>query len=146
MAEKMPQTYENHVRFVPLYHFVAGPIFLLNFLWSLYRMITGFSVDSVIGVAVAVALIVLFFFARVFALGAQDRVIRLEERLRMQAVLPDDLKPRINDYTTDQLLALRFASDAELPELARKILDENVGDRKSIKELVKAWRPDYQRV
>ena len=146
MADKMPQTYKSHTRFVPLYHYVTGPIFLLNFLWSFYRMVTGFSVDSVLGAVVALALIFLFFFARVFALGAQDRVIRLEEQLRMQALLPDDLKSRINDYTTDQLIALRFASDAELPDLARKILDENVGDRKSIKELVETWRPDYQRV
>ena len=146
MADKMPQTYENHTRFVPLYHYVTGPVFLLNFLWSVYRLVTGFSVDTIVGVGVALALIFLFFFARAFALSAQDRVISLEERLRMQTLLPDDLKSRINDYTADQLVALRFASDAELPDLARKVLDENVGDRKSIKELVKAWRPDYQRV
>ena len=97
MAEKMPQTFENHTRFVPLYHFVAGPIFLINLLWAVYRLITAFSLESVIGTAIALALVFLFFFVRVFALGAQDRVIRLEERLRMQGVLADDLKPRINE-------------------------------------------------
>ena len=64
----------------------------------------------------------------------------------MQALLPDDLKPRIYDFTTDQLIALRFASDAELPDLARKVLDKNLVDQKPIKEAIKSWRPDYQRV
>ena len=118
MAEKMPQTFENHTRFVPLYHFVAGPIFLINLLWAVYRLIAAFSLESVIGTAIALALVFLFFFVRVFALGAQDRVIRLEERLRMQGVLADDLKPRINEFTIDQICALRFAADDEFSDLA----------------------------
>ena len=92
------------------------------------------------------ALILLGFFARVFALGAQDRVIRLEERLRMHGLLPDDLKPRINDFTMDQLAALRFASDDELPALARQVIDDSIGDRKTIKQMVVSWRADYQRL
>ena len=131
---------------MPLFHFVALPILLLNVIWSLVRAATDFSADTAIGIVVAFALLIVAFFARVFALGAQDRVIRLEERLRMQHLLPDDLKPRINDFTTNQMIALRFASDAELPDLARKVLDENIGERKAVKQLIKTWRADYQRL
>ena len=146
MAEQTLQTFKSHTKNVPLFHFVALPILLLNVIWSLVRAATDFSADTAIGIVVAFALLVVAFFARVFALGAQDRVIRLEERLRMQHLLPDDLKPRINDFTTNQMIALRFASDAELPDLARKVLDENIGERKAIKQLIKTWRADYQRL
>ena len=94
----------------------------------------------------AVGLMLLFFFARTFALGVQDRVIRLEERLRLDRILPDDLSPSINDYTTNQLVALRFASDDELPDLSRKILDEGISDRKTIKKMIINWRADHQRI
>ena len=146
MAEPMPQTFANHTRWVPLYHFVIAPIFILNLVWSLYLLVTGFSAHTVIGALFAFALLLTFFFARVFALSAQDRVIRLEERLRMRELLPQNLQPRINDFTTGQLVALRFASDAELPALARKVLDENITSLKAIKEQIQTWRPDYQRV
>jgi hypothetical protein len=82
----------------------------------------------------------------VFALGAQDRVIRLEEHLRMQAALPDDLQSRVHDFTIDQICALRFASDDELPGLARKVLEENIPDRKTIKQMIQSWKADYQRL
>ena len=146
MAETMPQTFENHAKTVPLYHFVALPILLINLLWALYRAATGFSFDAALGAAVALALVVVAFYARVFALGAQDRTIRLEERLRMDQLLPDDLKPRVNDLTIDQVIALRFASDAELPDLARRVLDEGIGERKVVKQTIKTWRPDHQRL
>ena len=140
------QTYDNHTRWVPMYHFVLGPIFIVNFFLAAYRLITGLTLTNVFGVLLAVALLGAFLFLRVFALKAQDRVIRLEERMRMQLLLPDDLKGRINDFSTNQLIALRFASDGELPELARKVLDENIVDQKPIKQAIKSWRPDYQRV
>ena len=146
MSKPIPQTYQNHVRWVPMFHFVVAPIFLLNFIWALYRMATGFSAESAITVLVALGLIFPFFFSRVFALAAQDRVIRLEERLRMATLLPDDLKPRINDFSSGQLVALRFASDAELADLARKVIEENIEHQKQIKECIKTWKPDYQRV
>jgi len=146
MSKPIPQTYQNHVRWVPMFHFVVAPIFLLNFIWALYRMATGFSAESAITVLVALGLIFIFFFSRVFALAAQDRVIRLEERLRMATLLPDDLKPRINDFSSGQLVALRFASDAELADLARKVIEENIEHQKQIKECIKTWKPDYQRV
>ena len=86
-----------------------------------------------------------FIAARVMALKVQDRVIRLEERLRYERLLPADLKPRIGEFAVEQVVSLRFASDAELPALARKVLDEKMMERKAIKQLVKAWRPDYLR-
>jgi hypothetical protein len=91
-------------------------------------------------------LVVLAFLARLFSLGVQDRVIRMEERLRFRQVLPEDLKTRINEFTINQLVSLRFASDAELPELARRVLDERLNSRKAIKQMIQNWRADYQRI
>jgi len=79
------------------------------------------------------------------ALKVQDRVIRLEERLRFERALPAELHPRIGEFTIDQLVALRFASNAELPELARRVLEEKLVNRKEIKKLIKTWRPDFVR-
>ena len=90
----------------------------------------------------AFAFIVTALFARVFALTAQDRVIRLEERLRMREILPAELKPRINEFTREQIIGLRFASDAELPELAATVLRDKIEKREPIKKMVKNWRPD----
>ena len=145
MAEQ-EQTFANHARFVPPYHYVAAPIFLLNFGWAVYGLFDGLSFAAILNVLVAIALIILFFAARVFALKAQDRVIRLEMRLRMREVLPAELQARINDFTPTQLIALRFASDAELPELARKVLDENITKGTPIKQLITDWQGDYLRV
>ena len=146
MAEQTPQTYANHTRYVPLYHYVGWPIFLLNLLWAVYRLVADFSAETCVGALLAFGLLVTLLYARTFAVMAQDRVIRLEERLRMREVLPDDLQARINDFTTAQLIALRFASDAELPELARQALTEEITSRKVIKQRIQTWRPDYQRV
>jgi cell division protein FtsL len=104
-----------------------------------------FSYTGMMGVLLALALIVGFLSARTFALVVQNRVIRLEERLRYQRLLPSDLQSRIDEFTVSQLVSLRFASDAELPALARKVLDDNMDDRKAIKLLVKNWKPDYLR-
>ena len=145
MADK-PQSYENHAKLVPMFHFVALPILMINFLIAAYEMVTTFSFGSVRFALVSLALVIGVLLARVFALGAQDRVIRLEERIRMQRLLPDDLQARINDFTTEQLIGLRFASDEELPELARKVLDEGTAERKPIKQMIKTWRPDLQRL
>lgn len=143
MAE---QSYKNHVQWTPLFHFVAMPILTFYFIWMCVRMWkTHFSVESVEYVIVAVGLLAGLFASRLAALKVQDRVIRLEERLRMARVLPDDLKPRIEEFRTGQLVALRFASDAELPALARKVLDEKIVVGKQIKLLVKNWRGDYLR-
>jgi hypothetical protein len=140
------QNLANHAKFVPAFHFFAMPIFVVNFGWSLYRLRTlGFSFAGVFGVLLAAALVVLVFLARLFALAVQDRVIRLEERLRYERVLPAELQARAGELTVGQIIALRFASDAELPALTRKVLDEKMMERKAIKQLVKNWKPDYLR-
>jgi hypothetical protein len=144
MANEKPQTFENHTRKVPV--FVIGNLVLMvNLGGRLYDLRHGISFGSVMDVLVGAALIVLFVFARTSAVTVQDRVVRLEMRLRLAGVLPADLCPRIPEFTVDQLVSLRFASDAELPALARKVLDEKLNDRKSIKRSVKDWQADYLR-
>ena len=145
MAQTTPQTYANHTRIVPAYHMGAFPILVINLLWSGYKVVRSFSGDSVVALLVAVALLLIFFHARIFVLKVQDRVIRLEMTLKLEKLLPADLRPRIKDFTVGQLIALRFASDEELPDLARKVLAENVSTRKAIKQMIKKWNPDYLR-
>src|SRR6267378_1889622 len=140
------QNFENHGKVIPLFHFFAVPVFLINFLWSLFRLKQlGISFEGIFGVILAAALVVLVFCARLFALAVQDRVIRLEERLRYEQVLPADLRARCGELAIGQIVSLRFASDAELPVLARKVLDEKLTERKAIKQLIKSWKPDYRR-
>jgi hypothetical protein len=140
------QNYSNHHRFFPPFHFFAAPILLANLIWSFFRLKpSGYSAYSIFSIFVAAALVVTLTVARLMALKVQDRVIRLEERLRYQRLLPADLQARADEFTVNQLVSLRFASDAELPALARKVLDEKLNDRKTIKQLIKVWRPDYLR-
>ncbi|GAC1632719.1 MAG: hypothetical protein NVS9B14_06310 [Candidatus Acidiferrum sp.] len=140
------QNYRNHVKWTPLFHFVSLPILVFYFVWMCVRMWkTHFSIESVEYVIVAVGLLAGLFSSRLAALKVQDRVIRLEERQRMARLLPEDLRPRIEEFRTGQLVALRFASDSELPALARKVLDEKITEGKQIKLLVKNWRGDYLR-
>ena len=82
---------------------------------------------------------------RVMSLSVQDRVIRMEMQLRLERMLPADLRPRIGEFNVEQLVGLRFAGDEELPALARQVLEEKLTNRKAIKQRVKNWRPDYQR-
>lgn len=140
-----PQSFENHARVIPAYHMVTFGILAANVVWSLYRLATEFSADRVFAFLVAVALVLMAFYARTFALTVQDRVIRLEMRLRLREVLPPAMRPRIDELTVPQLVSLRFASDPELPDLCAKVLDEKIQDRKAIKRLVKNWQGDYLR-
>lgn len=144
MANRKPQNFENHTRHVPV--FVVGQLVLLvNLSGRLYDLRHGISFGSVMDVLVAAVLIPLFVIARHSVVIVQDRVIRLEMRLRLTNALPPDLQPRIPEFTVDQLVSLRFAGDAELPALARKVLDEKMNDRKAIKQLIKNWQADYLR-
>ncbi len=139
------QNFENHARFFPPFHFFVAPVLLINVGWSIYQVIHAFSAGAAIALLVALALVVLALGSRVMALTVQDRVIRLEMKLRLQHVLPADLHARIPEFTVSQLVALRFASDAELPELARKVLQGKISDRKAIKKMVRDWQADFLR-
>lgn len=140
------QNFQNHVRFVPLYHFFALPMLVINFVWSVYRWIAaGFSVGGLEWVLTSAALFFGVVYPRLFALNVQDRVIRLEERLRYERVLPEELRWRADELTVDQFVSLRFASDEELEKLMGKVLDGKLTERKAIKRLIKNWRPDSLR-
>lgn len=141
----MSQNFNNHARMVPGFHYVALPILVLNLGGAIYRLIRGFSTDNAFEVALAVALVLVAFYARMFAMAVQDRVIRLEMALRLEKLLPADLRTRIGDLTVNQFVSLRFASDAELPALTRRVLDEKLNDRKTIKQLIKDWKADELR-
>ena len=145
MPQPTPQNFENHVRYLPAFHFVAFPLFFVNFCYAAYQAVVHVSAATVMGLVLAVALVLLFLLSRMMVVTVQDRVIRLEERLRMRALLPADLQPHIDQFTVKQMVALRFASDAELPALARKVLDGQIEDQKAIKKMVTEWRADYQR-
>jgi hypothetical protein len=145
MADTVPQSYANHRRFVPLYHFVVFGILTINQIWALVRLVRTPSWETGFGVLLAFALLAVFFFARTFALRVQDRLIRLEMRLRLAQVLPNDLKARILDLSPDQLIGLRFASDAEMADLVRDVLTNDIKDREAIKKKIKDWQGDYLR-
>jgi len=145
MANAKVQTFENHARIIPAYHQLTFGLIVVNLVYRIYVTAVAFSMDAVMSLFVAVALVMLFFFARLFALRVQDRVIRLEMRMRLAQLLPADLRGRINEFTVNQLCSLRFASDAELAELARKVLDEKLDDRKSIKKMIRNWEADWLR-
>jgi len=144
MAES-GQTYKTHVRFFPPFHFFVAPVLLINVFvtgWLLYRAPSGLGVWQLI---VAVALLMMGFVARVMVLAVQDRVIRLEMRLRMRDVLPADLQARIPEITREQCVGLRFASDAELAVLVRKVLAGELKTTTDIKRQVSQWQGDYLR-
>jgi hypothetical protein len=145
MSDTRIQSFENHPKTVPAFHFVVLPIFLINLIWSIYRLAHAFSPGAVLSLLLAVAFILLALTARMFAMTVQDRLIRLEMRLRLQQLLPQELRGRIPEFTVGQLVALRFASDEELPELARKVLDEKLTNRKAIKKMIRNWQPDLLR-
>jgi hypothetical protein len=140
------QNFASHRKFVPGYHYVAMIILMINFIYSAYVVATAFSVDSVIGLLLAVALVMLGFYARVFALGAQDRVIRLEERLRLRELLPPEERGTVERLSTKQLVGLRFASDGEVAALVAAVVTEGIEDADEIKKRVTNWRADHQRL
>jgi low affinity Fe/Cu permease len=145
MADKPAQNYANHRRFVPLYHFVLFAVLVVNLLWTVVQAVRGFSFATVWGVVMALALLAIYFYMRVFALTVQDRVIRLEMRLRLKQILPEDLRERIGELTPSQLIGLRFASDAEMAELVREVLTNNIQEREVIKRKVRDWQADHLR-
>ena len=145
MPNDTAQSFKNHTRLVPGFHLVALPLVAVNLVWSIASLVRHPGAAAVRELIVAVALTLVALFARVFAVTIQDRVIRLEMQLRIREICPADLAARVREFTPSQLVALRFASDAELPALARKVLDDKIGDRKAIKMMIKDWQADNLR-
>jgi hypothetical protein len=145
MAEKKPQTYANHTRWDPLFHFFALPVFLLLALAGVVHFIWRPGLHSGLMFVVAVALAIVVAKTRLYALRVQDRVIRLEEQLRLVSLLPEPLRSRIPELTPGQLVGLRFAADAEVPKLVQRALSEKLSQA-DIKKSIQNWRPDYLRV
>jgi hypothetical protein len=143
-----PQNFKNHTRFDPVWHFFIAPMFLINLIFSIYATIHHWPDHHVLFLWWAIMSLVVFFEvgkARAHSIVAQDRIIRLEERLRFAALLPADELARTQALTVKQIIALRFASDAELPALVKRTLNENL-EPKQIKAAIENWRPDYLRV
>jgi hypothetical protein len=140
-----PQSFSNHARFDPPFHFFLAPLSLIFVIYTIYRLIRVPDLLHVAHLIGALFLLVATFKIRLYALKVQDRLIRLEERVRLKELSPANLQPRIAELTEDQLIGLRFASDGEVAELAKQALDQKL-DRKQIKQAIKTWRPDFFRV
>ena len=145
MAERSPQTLANHVRIDPPFHYFVLPVFAISWIVSVIFLVRHPGFLHFWIVIFNTALIVAVIKSRLYALNVQDRVIRLEERLRLATLLPESLRPRIAQLSEDQLIGLRFASDEEVPGLVERTLSANLR-RAEIKKSIKNWRPDYWRV
>lgn len=144
MADR-EQSYKTHTRFFPPFHFFVIPVLLINVLNEIRHVIQDPTRHTLWVLIVAIALLMTALLSRVMALTVQDRVIRLEERLRMRQMLPSDLQQQIDALTPRQLVALRFASDAELADLVREVAAGKLATPKAIKLRVRTWRPDWLR-
>ena len=152
MAETKPQTFATHTRWDPAYHFFVLPVFLLGLLMSLIHFFAHIThgdlrdhIHAFLLILLASAFVILALRMRTYSLKLQDRLIRLEEKLRLTQLLPEPLRSRIPELTESQLCGLRFASDAELAKLAERALNEKLS-RADIKKAIQNWRPDYWRV
>ena len=145
MADQNQQTFANHTRLDPTFHPILPPIFAINFILAVVHLVREPSLGAAWQAVFAAALLLAIFKMRLYSLKVQDRIIRLEERLRLSGLLQEPLRSRIPELTEKQLIALRFASDAELPALVEKTLANNL-PQKEIKLAVKMWRPDFFRV
>lgn len=142
MAEKKPQTLANHARFDPPFHFFMAPVFVFATIAATIHFLWRPSAHSAAFFVLAVAALVAIFKIRLYALRVQDRVIRLEERLRLATLLPEPARSRISELSEGQLVALRFASDGEVAQLAERAMNEKLS-RAEIKKAIQVWRPDY---
>ena len=140
-----PQSLANHVKFDPPFHFFVLPVLLVNIFVVAYFYFRSPGLGGAWIVLVSAALLVFAGRTRSFVTHLQDRIIRLEERLRLSNMLQDPLRSRVNELTDSQLIGLRFASDAELPALVQRVLDEKLS-RRDIKKAIVNWRPDHARV
>jgi hypothetical protein len=145
VSQPKPQNYANHSRFDPLFHFVLAPFLLFNWIATLVFLVRHPGPFHAWMMLVALALFLMLGVSRSYALKVQDRVIRLEERLRLNTLLQEPLRARIGELSESQLIGLRFASDAEIPALVARTLGEKL-TQKQIKQAIQNWRADHFRV
>ncbi|MDP9204423.1 MAG: DUF6526 family protein [Gemmatimonadota bacterium] len=145
MAEQV-QTFATHRRWIPMWHFFALPVLLINVFVVGYQFVRSPQLVTGWAVLVALALALGIFVSRTMPLRAQDRIIRLEERTRLERVLPSDLRGRIGELTAAQLVAIRFASDEDVPDLTRRTLNGELKSTGDIKRAIRNWRADTLRV
>jgi len=139
------QSYKSHAKFVPAFHFFAVPILIANVISTGYQLRGNFDVPHMLATLTALALLTVAFLARMFALKVQDRLIRLEMRLRLRELLSPSLHGQINTLTPKQMVGLRFASDAELPSLVSQVLKDNITKPDAIKKMITDWQADDHR-
>lgn len=145
MAERAPQNFANHTRWDPAVHFFIVPVLLITTIAAIVHFAQRPGIHTAWFVILSIALLIMAFVMRIYSLRVQDRVIRLEERLRLATLLPESLRWRIGELREGQLVALRFASDEELPALVEEALAKKLSGME-IKKAIKNWRPDYWRV
>lgn len=148
MTEPKQQSLKNHASFDPAYHYFASAVLLGNLVVGVIFVVLSLHTQLLLSIWIlllTIAIFLMFVRLRTYPLKIQDRVIRLEERLRLDALLPESLRKRIPELTEDQLIALRFASDEEIPKLVEQALDKQL-NRKQIKERIEKWRPDHFRI
>ena len=141
-----PQNFANHTRWHPTFHFFVLPVMLINFFWAVVMFVKAPSWNAGWWIVVSLALALLTTFVRTYSLKVQDRLIRLEEKLRYQQVLSTPLKQQTSNLTVGQTVALRFAADEELEELVNSVLSGKFVKTKDIKRAIKQWRADNFRV
>ena len=146
MSSDEKQSYQNHRRLHPVYHLFVAPLFGINVIVAIVVAVRYFSWIAVWNAVMALALFFLAVIVRFYATKNQDRIIRTEETVRLYRVLPPELRARIAELRTGQMIAMRFCADDELPELVRAVLSGEVRGRENIKRRIKRWRPDTQRV
>ena len=140
------QSYASHRRYLPAHHFIAQPIVIAWFFYQVGRFLDLRTFDAAMMMLLGLGLVVFTFTSRLMSLTAQNRVIRLEERLRLMRLMPAEEHARIDDLKTRQLVGLRFASDSEVVDLARRCLSGELDSASAVKKEVKVWKPDYLRV
>jgi len=141
-----PQTLANHTRWHPPFHYFILPVMLINFIWAIINCVRAPAWNSAWWIVVSLALLMLTFFVRVNPLRAQDRIIRLEERLRYQQLLSPELGQQAGALSAGQIVALRFAADEELEELVSAVVSGKLTRPAEIKRAIKNWRADTFRV
>jgi len=141
------QTYANHVRYHAPFHYLLSPLMLLLLAWSVVQVVRHPGWETAMGLVLTLVLVVTVFLTRIYAMKVQDRVIRLEEHLRFARLLPAEVARQATEKIPLRLIiALRFASDEELPGLVAKVLDGSFAQPAEVKKAIQTWRGDYWRV